>query len=242
MCSLILAHGILESHDWLIAANRDEKLDRPSESPRVRDRTPGVFAPLDKQEGGTWLGVNNQGVLAAITNRFGPPRDGDRRSRGEIVFDALERTSAEDAAELIQSRSAHDYNGFHLILADSQSAFIVWSDLEELHLLELGKGIHIVTERSFGAAENRRSEFLSDAVAELVAADRFVPDELAKTLRVCRKGDIDSTCVYMPEMNYGTRSSALVAVGKERLFKFSEGPPCEAAYTDLSEEFRSFLI
>lgn len=241
MCSIILAHQFDEEYRWLLAANRDEKLDRPSEGPAVRDRAVSVFAPRDLQEGGTWLGVNEFGTLAAITNRFGPARDDHRKSRGELVFDALDCRTAKEAADLIHQRAAHDYNGFHLVVADQNDALVVWSDLEALHLEVLEPGIHVVTERSFGAAENGRADFIRDRIEELRAENELSPASLVGILSVCRPSDIDATCVRIPAMNYGTRSSTLAAVGESSFFHYADGPPCEVEFDDLSADFRELL-
>ncbi len=241
MCSIILAHRAHPEYGWLLAANRDEKLDRPAEGPRVHGGEIAVFAPRDLQEGGTWLGVNRRRVLAAITNRFGPPRDGTRRSRGELVLDALRCETAREASDLIKDRSAADYNGFHLLLADLNEAYVVWSDLEEMHLERLEPGYHVLTERSFGAAENARADFIRRKVDALISNGGLSHRSLAEVLSVCKDGDIDATCVRIPEMNYGTRSSTLAAVGPKDIFCYADGPPCDVEFDDLSDEFRAFL-
>ena len=99
MCTIILAHRIYPGTPLLVAANRDELLDRPAAGPRLLP-VGGleVFAPLDLLEGGTWLGLNSAGVFVGITNRFGAGRDADRRSRGELVFSALSEPTAIRAA------------------------------------------------------------------------------------------------------------------------------------------------
>ncbi|MBC7136606.1 MAG: NRDE family protein, partial [Oceanibaculum nanhaiense] len=72
MCTVILLHR--PGHDWpiLIAANRDEMAGRPWQSPaRHWEDRPDVTAGLDVLAGGSWLGLNDHGVAAAILNRVG---------------------------------------------------------------------------------------------------------------------------------------------------------------------------
>ncbi len=84
MCSLIILRR--PGHDWplLLAANRDEMYQRPASPPgRHWDDRPEVVAGLDRTAGGSWLGINDHGLSAAVLNREGSlgPEPG-RRSRG----------------------------------------------------------------------------------------------------------------------------------------------------------------
>ena len=74
----------------VVAANRDEYLDRPAEGPALRQLASGrVLASRDARAGGTWLGLSETGLFAALTNRPCPEPDPQRRSRGLLVHDAL---------------------------------------------------------------------------------------------------------------------------------------------------------
>lgn len=240
MCTLILATHVFEGSPVFLASNRDERLDRPAHAPFLWDADPAFVAPRDEQEGGTWLGVNACGVLVAITNRFGSARDPERRSRGALVLDALGGRSAEEAAEIAASYDAQRHNPFHLVLADTSGATTVWSDGEHVNREPLGDGVHVVTERSFGAAPNGRADFLHHAIDDLGAQEVLTPDALVSLLAVARPNDIDATTVRIPEMNYGTRSSTIVDVTGRRL-RFADGPPTEVAYADYSGLMREIL-
>ena len=89
MCTLVLLRR--PDHRWplLLAANRDELANRPWAPPgrHWADR-PEVTAGLDRTAGGSWLGMNDHGLVAAILNRrgsLGPAAD--KRSRGELVLE-----------------------------------------------------------------------------------------------------------------------------------------------------------
>ena len=82
MCTLIVLHRCFADAELLVAANRDEYLDRPAELPALRvwnGRT--VLAPRDARAGGTWLGMNDAGLFAALTNRPTPRPDPRLRTR-----------------------------------------------------------------------------------------------------------------------------------------------------------------
>lgn len=59
---------------------------------------PTVVAGLDRTGGGSWLGMNDQAVVAALMNRIGSlgPAPG-KRSRSELVLEALDHAEAKSA-------------------------------------------------------------------------------------------------------------------------------------------------
>ena len=97
MCTLIVLHGCLPEIPLAVGANRDEFYGRPAEGPALRNlEFSAIVAPLDIRAGGTWLGLNEHGLFAAVTNRPMQEQASDpqRRSRGLLVLDALRERSA----------------------------------------------------------------------------------------------------------------------------------------------------
>lgn len=125
MCTLIVLYR--PNHPWpvLIAANRDEMLNRPWRPPARHwpDRK-HVVAGLDELGGGSWFGVNDDGVVAGIMNRaatLGPAVG--KRSRGELVLEALDHAEAEAAAQALSHLNPDAYRAFNLVIADSKSVY-----------------------------------------------------------------------------------------------------------------------
>ena len=241
MCTLLVASRVWPETPLLVAANRDERLDRASSPPALREfGSRRVFAPLDLVAGGTWMGVNDLGLLVAITNRFqpeGPSNPEGKLSRGLLVQRALSLANARQAVDTISTILASDYNGFHLVMADTSSAWIVWSDGRELSRNELRPGVHVVTERSFAAAPSYREEQLV-LEAQRVGESQLPPmTALKESLRAHRAVAMDSTCVHLPELNYGTRSASVVRFDQAgpRSYHYAPGPPCSEAFEDLSQ-------
>ncbi|MEE2828144.1 MAG: NRDE family protein [Myxococcota bacterium] len=235
MCTLLLSFQHHPGTSLVVAANRDERLDRPATAPRLwLDRPLRVLAPEDLEAGGTWMGLNEAGLFAGLTNRFvqGPDPgrvDPQRPSRGGLVLEALTHASAAGAREALAHLPGDRHNPFHLLLADAEEAHLVWSDGWKLHCEVLAPGLHILTERSRGAAPSRREEALGRWSPELT--------ELRPGLAEHRSPGIEGTCVHWPERNYGTRSSALLVLGKsgDHRFEYTEGPPCTAPWQDGTE-------
>ncbi|HEB90773.1 MAG TPA: hypothetical protein ENI85_14465 [Deltaproteobacteria bacterium] len=168
MCTLIVLHRCIPGKPLVVAANRDEFLDRPAEGPALRRLGRGrILAPLDLEAGGTWLGLNARGVFAGLTNlrpvedlapdafavpeggvrgsadRNGAPGRGARRSRGEVVMAALEAGSAAQAIRSMSDLEEEAYEPFQLLVADGHEAWLtVYRGRAHVHPLEAG--LHVV--------------------------------------------------------------------------------------------------
>ena len=243
MCTLLLATGLWPEAPLVVAANRDERLDRPAAPPSLwLDGPLPLLAPRDLEAGGTWLGLNGAGVFAGLTNRFGKPPDRVRRSRGEIVVRALEAPDALTAFAAMGALDPEAYNPFHLVVADRRGAGLVWSDGAALFADTLAPGVHFVTERSFGAAASGRHDLLSDGARALAAGPCPSQETLAGLLTTHADFGLDGVCVHLGGRPYGTRSSTLLWQGAapdaDRLL-YADGPPCRTPYEDLAPLVRA---
>lgn len=148
MCTVVILRR--PGHPWplLVGANRDEMGHRPWQPPARHwpDRDQ-VRAGLDEVAGGTWIGLNDQGVMAAMLNRYGTlgPQAG-KRSRGELVLEALDHADAVDAADALSHLNGAAYRAFNMIIADNRDAF--WlrhsgGDRVEVH--PIPEGVHMLT-------------------------------------------------------------------------------------------------
>ncbi len=125
MCTLVILRR--PEHPWpvVIAANRDEMIDREWRPPaRHWPDRPETAGGLDVLAGGSWLAVNEHGLAAAILNRVGSlgPLAG-RRSRGELVLEATDHADARVAAEALSALEPRSYRPFNLIVADERDAY-----------------------------------------------------------------------------------------------------------------------
>ena len=90
MCLILLALDTLPDYPLVVAANRDELYDRPTARAAFWEDAPAVLAGRDLRAGGTWLGMDRSGRLAAVTNfRQGEREPEARRSRGHLVSEFL---------------------------------------------------------------------------------------------------------------------------------------------------------
>ena len=237
MCTMIVVSRVPKGPDLFVIHNRDEQRARPSGLPQLWCRGERkILAPRDEKAGGTWLGLNDCEVFAGITNRFGMLSRGDHRSRGELVVEALEGKSATEATARILKLSPEEFNGFHLVLGDREGAHVVWSDGREFHYLRLQPGYYVLTERSFQAAPSRRLERLGARLRSEGAWERGSRERMMGWMKERdRKAPLEGTCVDLPEMDYGTRSSTVVELGNPGArFLHAPGAPTEVSYRPYS--------
>lgn len=233
MCTLSVFVGRFDSHPLVVAANRDERLGRASSGPRVWEGTPRLVAPVDDVAGGTWWAIAESGLFVGLTNRAGANLDPGRRSRGLLVVDVARTGTLAAAESYVRSLRAEDYNGFHLLASDGRGAVVAWADGVARHVERRGPGLHVLSERSFGAAASSRDEAVGAAL-EAVAGPTLVLDRFATVLGTHAADPFAGPCVHAPEWGYGTRSSTLLAWGDTRVLRFADGPPCTTPYVDQS--------
>lgn len=237
MCTLIALHRCYAAAPLVIAANRDEWRDRPAEPPAVR-RVSGrrVVAPLDLRAGGTWLGLNDAGLFAGLTNRPSEAPDPARRSRGLLVLDALAHGSARSAARAAAALPEWAHEPFNLLLADGEEAFVVARD-GGARVTALRPGAHVVgNHEPDDRGEPKTARLLERAERVACGPLERALDALAE---VCRAHDggapLEDTCIHAG--SYGTRSSTLLAWGPSRgarALRFADGPPCRTAYEEMT--------
>src|SRR5919109_109572 len=124
MCLVLIALDSHPEYSLILVANRDDFYDRPTPPAGFWGEAPSVLAGRDLKAGGTWLGVDRRGRLAAVTNyRQGERESAAPRSRGLLVSEFLMGDGGvADYMERVQLE-ADRYNGFNLIAGDSGGLF-----------------------------------------------------------------------------------------------------------------------
>ena len=158
MCTVVILRR--PGHAWplLLAANRDEMKDRPWQPPaRHWPDRPQVVAGLDELAGGTWLGLNDDGLAAGVLNRrgsLGPELE--KRSRGELVLEALDHADAGTAAMALADLDPAAYRTFNLVIADGRAAYWLRSLGNEgpgcVEVFPLPPGLSMLTTRQARAS------------------------------------------------------------------------------------------
>ena len=94
MCIAVFQWNPEAETQLLLAANRDEHFERPTQAMHWWPQA-NVLAGRDLKADGAWLGVTRRGSFALITNIRNPAlRKAAAPSRGEIVRRYLEETQS----------------------------------------------------------------------------------------------------------------------------------------------------
>jgi hypothetical protein len=246
MCTLVILRR--PGHPWpvLIGANRDEMIDRPWQPPgRHWPDRPEIIGGLDLLAGGSWLGINDWGVVAAVLNRHGSlgPAPG-RRSRGELVLEALDHADAAAAADALSHLEPSAYRTFNLIIADEHDGFwLRHAGTARIELHPLKEGLSMIAAEDVNDIATRRIALALPAFREWPAPDPERNDwsaweSLLGSTRAPR-GEPATAAMRFQTDGYGTVSSALVALpalgkpDRKPIFRFAEWLPEVTPWRDV---------
>jgi uncharacterized protein with NRDE domain len=124
MCLILLSFRQDPEYPVIFASNRDEFFARPAEPARFWGEVPDMLAGRDLQAGGTWLGITRSGRFATVSNVREPDlHDVRAPSRGQLVTDFLRGEISPEAYLARIAKVADRYNGFNLLLGDSDAIF-----------------------------------------------------------------------------------------------------------------------
>jgi hypothetical protein len=228
----------------LVAANREERFDRPTQYPKIQSGSPRVVCGLDRHAGGTWLGVNQYGLFCAVTNRRKLRAPLDPRSRGLLCRELLDYRSARDAAaHAAKELATGAYAGANYICADARYAAVVHG-AAKVEVVELPPGLHVISNGDVNAKGDERDDFVR-RMLELHTLDSAVTFLAVASRVFSRKPEGESRRgVVLTGNDFGTVSSTLLSLPRkiqQAVYQYAPGPPCDCAYDDLSALLRQVL-
>jgi hypothetical protein len=234
MCTVVMLSRPGLPCPLFLAANRDEMVARAWDKPASYwPDQPDVVAGRDRSGGGTWMGINRAGVVAAVLNRPGSlgPAPG-KRSRGELPLLALRCGSAADAAEAMTRLDAGLWRSFNLVLADRGGAiFVRGLGYGRAEAVALSPGLHMVTAHDPDDLDSPR---VARHLPRLRAAATPDMDGWAawRAILSDREGAAGEQLNVVPRGGFGTVCSSLVALRADAApsWLFAAGPPHEAAF------------
>ncbi len=240
MCTLAIYLRVFPHYPVVIAANRDEVLARPAAAPTRLSERPVVVGGQDLKAGGTWLAINEFGLIAGLLNRRSDqPPDPQRRSRGLLCLDALRYRTVDDAVRFVAAQDPEHYNPFNLLLASRHGAAVAHNRHGRIDTTTLTRGAHLLTNLDvddFECPRISRSFSRFAALASEAADPRLMRQRLAALLSDHstqldpRTGRPNSLCLHLGD--YGTRESSLIFLSDDGRVEhyFAPGPPCTTPY------------
>ncbi|MHB1418601.1 MAG: NRDE family protein [Bacillota bacterium] len=235
MCLIIFAYNCHPEYSLIVAGNRDEFYDRPTEKASFWPEEPYILAGKDLEQSGTWMGITQHGRFAAITNYRDPASVRDNvLSRGLIISGYLSTKEEPPKYLEVLDKSRNNYNGFNVLLMEKGDMWYysnhggvaekVKPGIHGLsnHLLDtpwpkVDKGKKAMQKIIQNGSEDMATkllDFLSDRqpAKDEELPDTGVPYDWEKLL--------SSPFICSP--TYGTRSSTVLLVGRYGSIKFYE--------------------
>lgn len=244
MCLLAIQYRLVPEAPILVAANREEAYDRPWHNPSIQPGKPRVMCGIDGKAGGTWLGVNQNGLFIGASNRFKFANPVAPKSRGVLCLELLRANSARHAVDIaLEELTANKYEGVNFIIADSESGWAVHSH-DDTEVVEMEEGLNIIANGDMNDPRDERVK-LARRLLTLQTLDSPVKF-LAVASKAFARGPVgpDRPSMIMRGQEKGTVSSTLIALGKkprDAIYQFAAGAPDQARYEDYSPLLRDIL-
>lgn len=241
MCLLALFFRVVADAPLIVGANREERYARPGEPPARRPGPVPFVAGLDPVAGGTWLGINQQGLLVAVTNRPKSHLPEQSRSRGLLARDLLACPTAKAAAAWAAAELARDrYAGCNVLCADPADAVVLHGG-DWLRVRPLPPGIHLLTNHDVNDVTDRR---LAHALGWLSQRHyQRAVDCVSALQQLCAQAE-GEVAICLHGQDGGTVSSSILALRTclpRSLYLHAQGPPDRTPYVDCSPLLRDLF-
>lgn len=230
MCILFIAVNQHPKFPLIIAANRDEFHDRATSNSAFWETHSDILAGKDQQAGGTWMGINKNGDVSALTNIRAPGKEVDNAvTRGELVLNYLVGSSKQKkkyAQTLSDSKS--NYNGYNLLFGSVEQLF-VYNNFDDT-CVALQDGVYglsnaslnspwpkISTGRDALAKYCQHADVLdTEHLFELLRNDKLADDDVLPKTGVPIEWERKLSSIFIQSPEYGTRSSTVLLLDHEQ--------------------------
>jgi uncharacterized protein with NRDE domain len=242
MCLVAIFFRVFPEAPVVGGANREEFYRRGGEPPRLLDGAARSVAGLDPVAGGTWLGVNEHGVLIAVTNRRKSLTPEQPLSRGRLAATLLASRSAAEAVDrAVRELEAGRYNGCNLVCLDSDRAVVVQGG-DWLRVRPLPPGLHLLTNGDVNDPADPRLAYAGSWLSQRPIPDARSCVAALKQLCALHEPGLPALCFRAEER--GTVSSCIVALFAnlaDSIYLHAQGPPDVTPYGDFSALLRELV-
>lgn len=242
MCTVLISYKQHPEYKLILATNRDEFYDRPTEKAHWWEKHT-ILGGKDLKAGGSWLCINPRGRMACITNyRDLSLEKKDAVSRGNLVKDfVLGETAAE---EYFSSLKAADYSGFNMI-AGTLEELSVYSNIDQT-IKKVPIGISGLSNHlfntpwpkvEFGRKELERiisKSFTTDELFQLLLNENKWPDKELPNTGIPIEWERMLSSLFIKSPNYGTRCSTVLLIDNNDKVTFKELSHKDQHITDFS--------
>lgn len=252
MCTFIMLYQILEDYPVIALHNRYLRLNTQEEAPKTQ--LGGVYCPSDLASKGTWIGLNRDGLMIAITNQETHSNDVPRRSRGILALDVLREcgSSAEAKKYLTDPSIRGYYRPGNFVVADHDEAWhVLWDHFTTAWRIVPGSySVGTVTMYPGISLDERAEKIGLDSEKRRIRAlkllDGYDPvslDEVIEKIKVVSSDHeygktTASICWHSTE--FKQTSSTIIAVGLnpfESRVLYCVGNACESKFREYTISF-----
>ncbi len=220
MCLVVFSVNNHPIYKFVAIANRDEFYERPTQKAHWWNNAK-ILAGRDLKANGTWMGVTKNEKFAALTNFRSPSEiDVNKKTRGEIVSDYLTSDLTIETF-LTKLKQKNDYNGYNLILFDSERAAYFSNKQNSIHFLE--KGTYAVSNALLDTPWQKLAiakKKINDIIENATVFDTEKAFEIMKNKDITVDTELPETGVgleiermlspiFVQSKQYGTRSTTL---------------------------------
>jgi len=244
MCLMAIQYQLVPEAPLLIAANREERYDRPSLPPSIQSGKPRTLCGTDQKSGGTWLGVNQHGLVVGASNRLKWQTPATPISRGILCRELLKCETATEAVDkALDELSTGSYDGVNFICADAESGWCVHGG-DDINAVELEEGMSILANGDVNDHSDPRIA-MAHRLLTLQTLDSPVKFLAVASKVMARTPSPDGRpTIVVRGKDIGTVSSTLVSLGKkprDAIYQHAPGPPDRTRYEDYSPLLRDIL-
>jgi uncharacterized protein with NRDE domain len=247
MCTFIMLYKLLEDYPIVALHNRYLGLNTLEEPPK--HMSGGVYCPLDVASQGTWIGLNRDGLMMAITNQETQSIDKPGRSRGLLALDVLREcgSSAEAKDYLMDSSIRGFYRPGNFVVADADDAWhVLWDHVSTAWKIPRGPYAMGVVTMYPGIVMSERAERVGlDSEMRRKRAfhllSHYQPASIDRAIEKMKEVSADheygrttsSICWHSTE--FKQTSSTIIAVGSKSAYSrvlYCVGNACESSFTE----------
>lgn len=236
MCLIVLAIGQHPEFPVVLASNRDEFYERPSDPMHWWPDQP-VLAGRDRRSGGTWLAIQRDASLALVTNYRSGTAEAGKRSRGQIPLQLLQQgVSCDGVTDIFADRFF--YSGYNLLASNGADWFYSGSE-DRVPCRGLYRGFYGLSNQllqSDWPKVHRSRQLLQQSLKKADAGADAVHGALIDALHDCTAApdrllpetgislalERILSPIFIRGDDYGTRATTVITVNRHKKVQVSE--------------------
>ena len=228
MSLIAIQYRLVPEAPVLVAANREERYDRESTGPSIQSGKPRVLCGLDQLAGGTWLGVNQNGLFVGVCNRRKLMPALIARSRGQLCREMLGAGSAREATDLcLEQIMSGKYKGANLVCADAEGGWVIHGG-DDVNAVELDEGLNILGNHDLNDPRDAR-QLMARRLLTLQTLDSPVKFlAIASKVFARAPSPPGRPSMVIREKEVGTVSSTLISLGqkpRDAIYQYASSAP-----------------